>query len=184
MQRRFVLIVLVAVAAMALWAGTALAQSGTKRVGVVIGLPNNARHAEVVTVPADATTFDVLQKAAIKLESANTQFGPAVCSINGTGCPADNCFCDAKRFWAYYHLGGDKWETSQEGIGNHVPADGAVEGFVWSEADANFNPLSQPPVMSFSQIQGGGFSLLWVVPALFVLAVGVYATQRRQKAAR
>ncbi|MCX7706387.1 MAG: LPXTG cell wall anchor domain-containing protein, partial [Anaerolineae bacterium] len=41
---------------------------------------------------------------------------------------------------------------AQEGAGSYVPADGAVEGFVWSGMDASFNPTQQPPVVTFAQI--------------------------------
>ncbi|MGC8780605.1 MAG: hypothetical protein ACP5UQ_07040, partial [Anaerolineae bacterium] len=72
--------------------------------------------------------------------------------INDVGCPATNCFCDPTRFWAYYHLNGNTWATAAEGVGSYVPANGAVEGLVWSGVDAKFNPTAQPPVVTFAQI--------------------------------
>jgi len=126
----------------------------TKQVGLVIGLPNGQEHLEIVTVPTTATTFDVLKAAKIALISQNTSFGPAVCSINGTGCPATNCFCDPAHFWAYYHLNAASrtWTVASEGVGAYVPAGGSVEGFAWSGFDANFNPTVKPPVYTFSEI--------------------------------
>ncbi len=172
-------------------ASGAVAPGDTKRVGLVVAFPDGARHAEIVTVPATATTFDVLAAASVKLASQKTQFGPAVCSINGVGCPADNCFCDSKRFWAYFHLDAAamKWTPAAEGAGAYVPADGAVEGFVWSEADASFAPISQPPVLSFAQIQAAAStgltrSLAWAVPLALVIAaavVGAVLYRRRRK---
>ncbi len=138
-----------------MWAAPALAQAGTKRVGLVVAFPDGTRYADVVTVPADATAFDALKAAKITLVSQETQFGPAVCSINNTGCPATNCFCDPKRFWAYFHLDAatGKWAAAKEGVGAYKPANGAVEGFTWTESDANFNPVIQPPVLTFAQLQ-------------------------------
>ena len=155
MYRRLLVSLSLALALLAVFAGIALAQEGTKQVGVVVGLPGNKVHAEVVTVPMTATTFDALQEVGVKLVSTNADFGPAICSINDTGCPSTNCFCDKSHFWAYYHYDPQtgKWVASQEGVGAYKPADGAVEGFVWSGVDASFNPTDQPPVMTMAQIK-------------------------------
>jgi hypothetical protein len=168
MNRRLFVSLSLALVLLALFATVSFAQgTGTKQVGLVIGLPDNKMHVEIVTVPADATAFDTLQKANIQLVSASTQFGPAVCSIDGVGATsADSCFADTAHFWAYYHLdaGNKTWTVSQDGVGNYKPADGAVEGFVYSGMDANFNPTEQPPVVTFDQIkaQAGGPA---VIPA-------------------
>jgi LPXTG-motif cell wall-anchored protein len=155
MYRRLLVAISLALALLAVFAGIVLAQAGTKQVGVVIGLPGNQVHAEVVTVPMTATTYDVMQKVGVNVVSANSDFGPAICSINGVGCPSTNCFCDKQHFWAYYHLDPQtgKWVASQEGVAAYKPADGAVEGFVWSGVDAKFNPTDQPPVMTMAQIK-------------------------------
>jgi LPXTG-motif cell wall-anchored protein len=155
MYRRLLASLSLTVALLAVFAGVTLAQAGTKQVGVVIALPGNKVHAELVTVPITATAFDVLQKASVKLISTNGDFGPAICSINATGCPSSNCFCDKAHFWAYYHLDTStgKWVASQEGVGAYKPADGAVEGFIWSGVDASFNPTDQPPLMTLKQIK-------------------------------
>lgn len=153
MFRRFTSVIWLALALSLALAGIAFAaDAATKRVGLVIAFPDGTRHAEVVTVPAGATTFEALQAARIKLVSQTTGFGPAICAINNVGCPATNCFCNPKEFWAYYHLAGDAWAMAQEGAGSYVPPDGAVEGFVWSGMDASFNPTQQPPVLTFAQI--------------------------------
>jgi hypothetical protein len=173
-------------------AGVAVAAvDDTKQVGLVIAFPDGAKHLQIVTVPAGATTFEALQAASVKLASQNTQFGPAVCSINEVGCAADNCFCDPKRFWAYFHLdpANTKWVAAAEGVGTYVPVNGAVEGFVWSETDASFAPVSQPPVYTFAQIQSAttspwGNVLKWVIPLVLVLAVAVvllYIWRRRSR---
>ena len=156
MNRRLFLVAALVMLALAVGATGALAEDGgTKRVGVVIAFPEDAEHVEIVTVPATATTFDVLQAAEIDLVSEITDFGPALCSIDNVGCPADNCFCDPERFWAYYHLNEatPAWASALEGVGAYVPADGAVEGFAWSGFDESFNPTVQPPVYTFAQIE-------------------------------
>lgn len=194
MKNRFWAGLLVAVALVVMVVGVAAAAAGdTKQVGLVIAFPDGTHHVEIVTVPAGATTFEALQAASVKLATQDTQFGPAVCSINGVGCAADNCFCDPQRFWAYFHLdpAGPKWAAASEGVGAYVPAAGAVEGLVWSETDANFAPVSQPPVYTFAQIQSAGSSaagsaLKWVAPLVLILAaaaVVLYLWRRRARGA-
>jgi hypothetical protein len=157
---RRISLVAVAIATLVLMpplAGGALAaQEGTKQVGLVITFPDGTEHLEVVTVPVTATMFDALKVAQIDLASAESDFGPAVCGIDKVGCPADNCFCDSEHFWAYYHLdpATNAWQASAQGVGAYVPADGSVEGLVWSGVDASFNPTDQPKVHTFQELSG------------------------------
>src|SRR5512142_754453 len=127
MHRRPFAVLFLGLVLLATLAGTALA-ADTKQVGLVIAFPDGTKYADIITVPADASTFDVLKAAKVQLVSKVDQFGPAVCSINNTGCPAANCFCDSKHFWAFYQLDAKtgKWAASQEGVGTVKPANGSV----------------------------------------------------------
>ncbi len=197
-KQRFSVVLALALILVTLAAGAALAADATKQVGLVVAFPDGTKHTEIITVPAEATTLDVLQKANIVLVSSTGQFGPTVCSINKVGCDAKNCFCDSKHFWAFYHLDAatNKWVASTEGVGSAKPANGTVEGFVWSGVDANFNPTDQPPVMTFAQLQAqpgaaaakpatlpttGGPGLLPAVAggALALLAAGTWLARRQ-----
>lgn len=153
MFRRLVAVIWLALALSLILVGAVVASdTGVKQVGLVIAFPNNVTHTEIVTVPITATAFDALKAAKVSVASQTSSFGPAVCGINNIGCPATNCFCDPKQFWAYYHLTGTTWIAATEGVGAYTPANGAVEGFVWSGMDAKFNPTAQPPVVTFAQI--------------------------------
>lgn len=152
MSRRLVVMLFVAVILAALPGSIDAAGQTTKQVGLVVAFPDGSKHIEVVTAPASATTFEVLSAAGITLGSQSTAFGPALCSIDGFGCPATDCFCDMEHYWAYYHLEAGRWVTAAEGVGSYVPADGAVEGLAWSGFDASYNPTVQPPVYTFAQI--------------------------------
>lgn len=153
MFRRLASVILLTLTLSLFLAGIVLASdTGTKQVGLVIAFPNGVTHTEIVTVPITATAFDALLAARVNVASQTSSFGPAVCGINNVGCPATNCFCDPKQFWAYYHLTDATWTAAAEGVGAYTPANGAVEGFVWSGMDAKFNPTAQPPVMTFAQI--------------------------------
>jgi len=182
----FVALAGMAILLLASLTGSALAaEEGTKQIGLVITFPDGTEHLEVVTVPAAATMIDALKVAKIDLASADTDFGPAVCGINKVGCPADNCFCDAEHFWAYYHLdpASNKWQASTQGVGAYVPANSAVEGLTWSGMDASFMPTDQPKVYTFQELSGAapqslpktGYDLLplVVVAGLSLTTVGL-----------
>lgn len=140
------LLVLIVAAAVA-------AAGDTKQVGLVVTYPDSTTYTEIVTVPVDATSADVLAAATVPVGLYDGGFGPAVCNIDGQGCATDDCFCNPNAFWAYYHLAGTAWESSMVGVGGYTPVDQSVEGFAWSGFDASFNPTVQPPVMTFVDIQ-------------------------------
>ncbi|MCU0506863.1 MAG: PEP-CTERM sorting domain-containing protein [Anaerolineae bacterium] len=153
MSRRSLIVLLAVAALLALTATAAFAQTGgTKQVGLVVTFPDGKTHTEVVTVPAAATAIDALRAAKLTVVTNEGSFGTSLCKVNETGCPADDCFCDPAKFWAYYHLTGSAWTSAAEGVGAFVPANGAVEGFAWSGFDDTFNPTVQPPVYTFEQL--------------------------------
>ncbi|MCO6449995.1 MAG: PEP-CTERM sorting domain-containing protein [Caldilineales bacterium] len=154
--KRLILVTLVLLLLAAI-GSTVAAQGATKQVGVVIRFDNGSVHSEIVTVPTDATTADVLEAALIPVGLFDLGFGPAVCNIDSQGCPTDDCFCDAEHFWAYYHqINQNAWESATVGVGDYTPANRSVEGFAWSGFDSSFNPIVQPPVLTFDEIAQGG----------------------------
>jgi hypothetical protein len=178
-SRRFTFVTFLVIVLAAILVGTAFAQDGnTKRVGVVVAFPEGQPHVQVVTVPSDATTFDVLKASGLTLVTQPGQAGQALCKINETGCAADNCFCDAEHFWAYYHLNGSNWEASQGSVDSYKPANGAVEGFAWSGFDKDYNPTVKPAVYTFEQLQGAssaaGPTSSRVIPILILVGLLIF----------
>ena len=104
----------------------------------------------------ELTGLEVLQRAGMDVEAQVQGLGAAVCRIDGTGCPGDNCFCQCTgggscRFWNYWHLVDGQWQFSQAGGGIYPVQDGAVEGWSWSVGSPGGNS-EQPPVYNFDQI--------------------------------
>ncbi len=155
MRKRY-LILLLALLVLMLGVTAAFAQGGDKHVALVIQFPDHV-YTEIVTVPANATTADVLEAATIPVGMADFSWGKAICNIDGVGNPIDDCFADSEHFWAYFHLKAteDAWDVSQVGVSGYTPADRAVEGFAWSGFDANYNPTVYPPVMTYDEIEAG-----------------------------
>jgi hypothetical protein len=168
-------------------ASVVFSQSGeTKQVGLIVAFPDGTVHTEAVTVPAAATTLDALRAAKIELVTQSGSFGESICKINATGCTADNCFCNAEKFWAYYHLAGSDWAVASEGVGAFVPPHQSVEGLVWSGFDASFNATEQPPVRTFAQLQAASDRPVPVaIPAALLLlgagAAGLVVYMRRKR---
>lgn len=82
------------------------------------------------TAPISGVT--ALQLSGLNATIAETSFGPAVCAIEGVGCPADNCFCDPDNFWAYNFWDGEAWQGYPVGASaSEVSENGTVEGWRW-----------------------------------------------------
>lgn len=72
--------------------------------------------------------------------------GEAVCSLCGVGCPAGDCFCNAK-YWSYHRAGpgGEAYTTSRVGASSTEVRDGDVEGWRWGSGQA-------PPAATVGQV--------------------------------
>ena len=90
-------------------------------------------------------------------------WGGAVCRIEEQGCdyPAQACFCQCKgsacQYWSYWHWRADTgvtspaqgtWTYAQIGSGDYRVQDGAIEAWLWGDAQ---NP---PATLSFAEVCG------------------------------
>ena len=103
----------------------------------------------------DLSGYEVLVRAGLSVEaSLDSLMGPGVCSINGEGCPAGNCFCQCTgvpcMYWVYHHLVDGAWQYSSVGAGTYRAHNGEVEGWAWGEGSPTQGV--QPPVIPFDQI--------------------------------
>lgn len=74
-----------------------------------------------------------LQRTGLEVETHDFGGGfTAVCSINGVGCPADDCFCSSK-FWNYEYWDGSAWQGYPVGATDSSVEAGDVEGWRWAE---------------------------------------------------
>lgn len=73
-----------------------------------------------------------LQASGLEVEIAETDFGAAVCSIAGAGCPADDCFCNSEMFWNYGYWDGAAWVSYPIGASStQITQTGAIESWRW-----------------------------------------------------
>lgn len=70
--------------------------------------------------------------------------GMAVCSLNGEGCPPDDCFCqsysDPANFWHFYTWTSGGWSENPLGVSTRTLVDGDIDGWSWN-AGAHSLPL-------------------------------------------
>jgi hypothetical protein len=88
--------------------------------------------ARTITFTQPISGLAALQATDFDVTLAETSFGPAVCAIAETGCPADNCFCNTERFWNYAFWNGDAWEGYAVGAADtRIETGGALELWRW-----------------------------------------------------
>jgi hypothetical protein len=82
--------------------------SHAARVGIVVEYPPGGADLRCVSVPEDASGYDVMQASGLNVAWAYFPLlGHALCSINYVGCPSSNCFCDSNEYWNFYVKGQD-----------------------------------------------------------------------------
>jgi len=89
--------------------------------------------ARPITFTAPISGLAALQLSGLEVVTTSTSFGTVVCSIEGVGCPADDCFCGDSKFWGYKSWDGAAWQDYMVGAGDSSLSDGAVEGWRWGE---------------------------------------------------
>ena len=89
--------------------------------------------ARAITFTAPISGLRALELSGLEIVTATTGFGPVVCSIDGVGCPADDCFCGGTAFWGYKSWDGVAWQDYLVGVGDSVLDDGAADGWRWGE---------------------------------------------------
>jgi hypothetical protein len=92
-------------------------------------------HQEVrpISFTAPISGLLALQKTGYAVETKDMGWGIAICSIDGVGCPASDCFCGGSKFWSYETWDGAKWQGYSVGATDSVVGDGAFEGWRWAE---------------------------------------------------
>ena len=100
---------------------------------VIVQLGDHELVARPITFTAPISGLAALQLSGLEVVAASTSYGTVVCSIEGVGCPADNCFCDDSVFWGYKSWDGAVWQDYMVGASESSLGDGAVEGWRWGE---------------------------------------------------
>lgn len=135
-----------------LWVGAVRAQSEAQRAGLVVVHADGHVTTACVTFTTERISgLELLQRAGVQPLTAVNGGGAAVCSIEGAGCPASDCFCACKgapcRYWSYYHLSSEgRWVYSGVGAAAWTLRHGDVDAWVWGDG------TQLPPALSFAEV--------------------------------
>jgi hypothetical protein len=118
---------------------------------VIVQFGDRDLAARAIAFAAPASGLQALELSGLEVITSSTDSGPVVCSIEGVGCPADNCFCDPDRFWNYNYWDGAAWQGYPVGAGESTLNDGAIEGWRWGEWGSAMWP-TQPVIAALQAL--------------------------------
>ncbi len=129
-----------------------LAQGGENQAGLVIVQSDGRVVTRCVSFSdPQISGLALLERSGLAFSSDAGPVGARVCSINGDGCPASDCWCQCKgvpcAYWNYYARNPDgSWAYAGIGAAMRQLGNGDVDGWVWGDGSI------LPPVMSFEAI--------------------------------
>jgi len=128
------------------------------RAALVVTMTDGSSRQRCVTFNGTSITgFELLQASGLQLETAfDPSMGPAVCQVEGQGCPSNDCFCAMPDYWSYWHIDNGEWGYAAVGAGTYQVEDGSLEGWSWGDS---------PPIQtSFEEICAENASIF--IPAI------------------
>jgi hypothetical protein len=135
----------------------ARAQESGNRAGLVIVYPGGRVATRCVAFDEPAISgYVLLQRSTLPFATASGPTGVQVCSVNGEGCPATDCWCQCKSapcaYWNYFHGNPDgSWAYANVGVASRSLGHGDVDAWMWGDGSG------APPALSFSSIcEGSG----------------------------
>jgi len=103
-----------------------------------------------ITFTGSITGLDALLQTGLDVVTQETSFGVAVCSIEGVGCPADDCFCSPTNFWNYlnWDWAQNQWAASMVGPSGTTLTDYAFDGWRWQTFEDTVTPPPAPKLIA------------------------------------
>ncbi len=143
---------------------------GEKDADVIVQFGDSDAVIRPIEFRGDISGLDALELSGLDVVTTTTGFGPAVCSIDGVGCPADDCFCRTE-YWGYNRWDGEAWLGYMVGADTSVISQtGSVEGWIWGEYGDVMSPATNAQaasdaliwIRSTQVITDGGFGTIGV----------------------
>lgn len=118
-----------------------------------------------LSLTAPVSGLAALQQSGLEVVTAEFSWGTSVCSIEGVGCPAEDCFCGGDLFWNYSFWDGEAWQGYETGPAvSVISATGSVEGWRWGEFEGQAIPAPQVIAaqsaldwLHAAQVEAGGY---------------------------
>lgn len=137
---------LVALLALLAFSALAFAQDdGTPHTAIIVVQDNDGAVVREITFTTPISGLAALEATGLDVDTSDTSFGAAVCSIASTGCPADDCFCNQNEFWGYNFGDGESWQSWPMGADTTLLTNTVnLEGWRWGVYQA---PMVSPQVV-------------------------------------
>jgi hypothetical protein len=138
---------------------------GAKNADIIVQFDDSDAVIRSIEFNDEISGLGALVLSGLDVVTTTTGFGPAVCSIEGVGCPADDCFCQSS-YWGYNYWDDDVWKGYAAGASSSVISQtGAVEGWLWGEFGDVMSPATNAQaaqnaltyIRSTQVITDGGF---------------------------
>jgi hypothetical protein len=121
----------------------AVRTQGLNQVGLVVHFGDGSSITRCVTFSEPQISgLEVLERSDLDVVTHQS----VVCAIEGTGCPAGDCWCQCQgggscTYWSYWHWVDGAWQFAQTGAGLYQVTGGDIEGWHWG---ASTTPSSTP----------------------------------------
>ena len=93
------------------------------------------------------TGYQLLERSGLEFEASfDPNLGAFVCSIEGEGCPKNDCQCQVPLYWSYWKMIDGDWVYSVIGVSQATVLPGQIDGWVWGDGS------SPPPRVSFEDV--------------------------------
>ena len=122
---------------------------GENEAHIVIQFEPGDNSVREVKFTGDISGLDALILTGMEVITQDFGWGVSVCSIEGVGCPADNCWCGGDYFWNYTQWISGTWVAPAQGASTITITHGAIEGWRWGEWEVGTLP-SAPQIVSAS----------------------------------
>jgi hypothetical protein len=135
---------------------TAVSAQEPNRAALVIRLEDGQTISHCVEfTEAEINGYELLNRSGLELETEVVGMGATVCSIEGQGCPANDCFCQCKGggdclYWSYWQLKEGAWQYAQAGASTYRVYDGDIQGWSWGIGTPD--EAVEPPLLTFDEV--------------------------------
>lgn len=161
MNKRIFIFLIVGFLALAILAGHFAAdltaqEDSLNQAAVIVRLDEGVVESRCVAFDEKSISgLDLITRSGLDVDLYVAGFGSAVCSVEGTGCAADDCFCqcaggDDCVYWSYWHQTDSSWEYAKAGANSYRISNGDVDG--WSWGPGSVTNAIEPPLISFEEI--------------------------------
>jgi hypothetical protein len=132
-----------------------LAQN-TNQAGIVIRLGDSDLVSRCIAFfEEDISGLELLERSGLATQIRAEGMGSLVCSINDTGCPADDCFCECRGgaeciYWSYWQQSDEGWQYARLGASSYRVSNGEIQG--WSWGPGSLTEAVAPPELTIEQV--------------------------------